>query len=85
MDCNRLTFQDSLDFLGVTTLNGIHGDKAPSSEDLIEIEYTSGKRANSRCADVVQLPVQNPKSLAIKSGCSVKSTLGQSLKSLFNN
>jgi penicillin-binding protein 1B len=69
----------------MTRRNGVDPIMPASSEDLIEIEYTSGKRANSRCADVVQLPVQNPKSLAIKSGCSVKSTLGQRLKSLFNN
>lgn len=69
----------------MTRRNGVDPIMPASSEDLVEIEYTSGKRANSRCADVVQLPVQKPKSLPIKSGCSVKSTLGQRLKSLFNN
>ena len=33
------------------------------SDDLVAIEYTSGRRATERCADVVLLPVRTPQSL----------------------
>ena len=65
--------------------NGVDPILSVPNEDLIEIEYASGKRANARCADVVLLPVPNPKALPIKSGCPIKPGLGQRLRSLFSN
>ena len=65
--------------------NGVDPIVPPLSEDLLAIEYTSGARANARCADVVMLPVRAPQSLPIKSGCKIKRSLGQRLKSIFTD
>ena len=69
----------------MTRRNGVDPIVLIPTDDLVEIEYTTGKRATSACADVVQLPVQDLRSLDIKSGCSIKPSLGQRLKSLFGN
>ena len=65
--------------------NGVDPIVLPLNEDLLAIEYTSGARANARCADVVMLPVRAPQSLPIKSGCKIKRSLGQRLKSIFTD
>ena len=69
----------------MTRRQGIDPITNVPSEDLLEIEYTSGKRANARCADVVRLPVRDAESVPVKSGCSIKRGLRQRLRSLFTN
>ena len=65
--------------------NGVDPIVPVPSDDLVAIEYTSGARANERCADVVMLPVRAPQSLQIKSGCKIKRSLRQRLKSIFTD
>ena len=65
--------------------NGVDPIMPIPSDDLVAIEYTSGRRATEDCADVVLLPVQTPQSLAIKPGCNIKPSLKQRLRSIFTN
>lgn len=65
--------------------NGVDPITPIPSDDLVAIEYTSGRRATARCADVVLLPVRTPQSLAIKPGCNIKPSLKQRLRSIFTN
>ena len=65
--------------------NGVDPITPIPSDDLVAIEYTSGRRATERCADVVLLPVRTPQSLTIKPGCNIKPSLKQRLRSIFTN
>ena len=55
------------------------------AENLVEIEFSSGKRAAKSCADVVVIPIRRPDTLPIKSGCGIRKTFGQRLRSIFSN
>ena len=54
------------------------------SDQLVEVEFDTGKRANASCADVVVIPVPDIDTLPIKSGCGIKPGLGERLRRLFD-
>ena len=64
-------------------LNGVDPIVPIDSDALVAIEYTSGQRADDRCADIVLLPVQDSRALRIKPGCKIKPSLRQRLRSIF--
>ena len=64
-------------------LNGVDPIVPIDSDALVAIEYTSGRRADDRCADIVLLPVQDSRALRIKPGCKIKPSLRQRLRSIF--
>jgi penicillin-binding protein 1B len=64
-------------------LNGVDPIVPIGSDALVAIEYTSGRRADDRCADIVLLPVQDSRALRIKPGCKIKPSLRQRLRSIF--
>lgn len=64
-------------------LNGVDPIVPIDSDALVAIEYTSGQRADDRCADIVLLPVQDSQALRIKPGCKIKPSLRQRLRSIF--
>ena len=64
-------------------LNGVDPIVPIDSDALVAIEYTSGQRADDRCADIVLLPVKDSQALRIKPGCKIKPSLRQRLRSIF--
>ena len=64
-------------------LNGVDPIVPIDSDALVAIEYTSGRRADDRCADIVLLPVHDSQALRIKPGCKIKPSLRQRLRSIF--
>ncbi len=55
---------------------------APAN-DLLEIEFATGLRANASCADTVSIPVPDPGELQSKPGCGISDQIGNRLRRWF--
>lgn len=55
----------------------------PPDENLVEIEFETGLRANAYCADVVSIPVPDIDSLAVKPGCGIRTGLSGRVRRWF--
>ena len=45
--------------------------------NLVDIEFETGLRAAARCAEVVSVPVSDPRALPVKPGCGIKDRRGR--------
>jgi len=54
-------------------------------EHLIEIEFSSGRRAHAGCADVVRVSVPDPASVPVKPGCGLQESLGARMRRWFSD
>jgi penicillin-binding protein 1B len=55
----------------------------PPNEQLVEVEFNTGLRANASCADVVSIPVPNVDDLEIKPGCGITRGIGGRVRRWF--
>jgi penicillin-binding protein 1B len=67
------------------TVSGVDPIVHNPTDDLVEIEFSTGRRAKKSCADTVVIPIRRPDTLTIKPGCGVRKTFGQRLRSIFNH
>ena len=67
----------------MTRTDGPNPIPPPVSDNLVAIEYDTGRRATAKCADVVVLPIRQPDTLQTKSGCGIKPSFGKRLRAIF--
>ncbi len=67
----------------MTATRGIDPLVHPPSEQLVDIEFTTGLRARASCADIVTVPVPDTERLDIKPGCGIKNRLGNRVRRWF--
>ena len=64
--------------------DNIHPLTHPPAE-LVEIEFSSGLRANADCADVVRIAVPDLHEVAIKPGCGIRPRMRDRVRGWFGN
>jgi penicillin-binding protein 1B len=67
----------------ITRMEGVDPLIHPADENLTDIEFLTGLRADAGCADVVSIPVPNVSDLQVKPGCSIVDSLGQRMRRWF--
>ena len=56
----------------ITKYTGVDPLILPTTDSLTAVEFSTGLRANNRCADVVHLAIPNPDLLTAKRGCKIR-------------
>jgi penicillin-binding protein 1B len=56
-----------------------------TTDNLIDVEFDSGMRANAGCADVVRVPIPDIRALPIKPGCGIKPSLKDRFRTWFGD
>ena len=56
----------------------------PYDEDLADVEFSTGLRARSSCAEIVRIPVSEPYKLDIKPGCGIRPSVRERVRGWLN-
>ena len=56
----------------------------PYDEDLADVEFATGLRARSSCAEIVRVPVSEPYKLGIKPGCGIRPSVRERVRGWLN-
>ena len=69
----------------MTAEEGIDPLAHPTSDNLVDVEFATGLRANAACADVVSIPVPDMRDLQAKPGCGISDSLGDRMRRWFGS